>query len=312
MLFLFLCVIPCRGSCSFSCCSIKLWCRCRAPLLATSSTSYSSSLDFLFRFRFFPYNCTGTLYRCRIGVSGLIIIPPPFEAWWSFEYIPIVFGFCLIVVLVSIFSRHIRRHRERELLFLFILSCFVVEKRDDDADGFAYCSGGSRSSLGVGEMFRQALTITTDYHHSCTIWRLVSLPYTCTCTALLPCPSIEPLVSCNVIRRPSRDSQWFFRLCFDLYFIQAPLSDANSTTRVPLRCWTRRQGRTTTAPPLLLKAQLSTKPLCRATRLLRAQGTHLSRTFIVSFALRLMRSMLLVVVRGVFRNVSGGGGSGLF
>ncbi len=42
-----------------------------------------------------------------------MIIDDPFMNWWSFEYIPIVFGFCLMVVLVSVVLRHVRRQRLR-------------------------------------------------------------------------------------------------------------------------------------------------------------------------------------------------------
>lgn len=46
---------------------------------------------------------------CRLGLSVLILEPVPFLPLWSFEYIPVVFGFCLVVVLVSVVSRHLRR-----------------------------------------------------------------------------------------------------------------------------------------------------------------------------------------------------------
>eukprot|EP00591_Stephanopyxis_turris_P008440 CAMPEP_0195514520 /NCGR_PEP_ID=MMETSP0794_2-20130614/5878_1 /TAXON_ID=515487 /ORGANISM="Stephanopyxis turris, Strain CCMP 815" /LENGTH=348 /DNA_ID=CAMNT_0040642775 /DNA_START=233 /DNA_END=1279 /DNA_ORIENTATION=- len=52
---------------------------------------------------------SNTTAACRIGLSVQILMPDPMLEWWSFEYIPFLFGFVLLVVGVSFLAQHMRR-----------------------------------------------------------------------------------------------------------------------------------------------------------------------------------------------------------
>ena len=81
----------------------------------------------------------GTAPGCRIGLSVQVLRSNPFLDWWSFEYIPIVFGFCLVVIFVGIVSRRLRRQRQRAAL-LRLLGGRTPLLGDEDGPG-GYGSG---------------------------------------------------------------------------------------------------------------------------------------------------------------------------